>query len=158
VSKGPLDYVIDHSARKDWATLLSAWGDLLPASFDLFLVNRFGDAVVVLSDGSVHMLDIGAGVFPRLANNLDEFIDQLPAYARNWLMIPLVDECAAAGMSLGAEQCYSYKTPPMMGGGYELANIHIAPIAEHYAFLADVHRQTRDLPDGARVSARFAQF
>jgi hypothetical protein len=153
----PRDYVVDHVGL-DWSRLLSAWGDLLPARFDLFLVNRFGDVIVLLSDGSLHMLDVGAGVFPRLANNLDEFTALLPEYARNWLMIPLADACAAAGLVFGAGECLSYKQPPLLGGAYEPANVRVAPIAEHYAFMADVHRQTRDLPDGARVMAKFVSF
>jgi hypothetical protein len=146
----PADYVIDHADR-DWAGLLRGWGDLLPAKFDIVLVNKFGDVVVILEDRSVHLLDVGAGVMLRLADDLAEFLKLLPHYATNWLMAPLADACAANGLTLGPDQCYSYRTPPLLGGAYELSNFYIAAIEAHYGFLGDLHRQTCEMPDGARV-------
>ena len=39
-----------------------------------------------------------------------------------------------------------------MGGRYEIGNVSPTDIAVHYAFLADIHRQTRDLPEGTPVT------
>ena len=61
------DYLIDQQGI-EWPTLLRDWSPLLPESFTLWLVNRFGDSFVVFDDGSVNMLDIGAGLLERLAD------------------------------------------------------------------------------------------
>ena len=149
------DYLIDRIG-KDWATFLRDWMPPVPSSCTLWLVNRFGDAFVVSDeDGSVHMLDVGAGTLVRVADNRSHFADLLDAddNANNWLMIPLVDECRKAGMSLGPSQCYGFKIPPVLGGKYERANIEPTDLAVHYSFLADIYKQTKDLPDGTPIKA-----
>ena len=148
------DYLIDQ-AGSDWAALLSDWMPPLPPSFTLWLVNRFGDAFVVSDDETVHMLDVGAGTFVRVADNRGHFADLLDSddNANNWLMIPLVDRCREAEMQLGPKQCYGFKIPPVLGGKYEVSNVEPTDIGVHYSFLADIYKQTKDLPDGTPINA-----
>jgi hypothetical protein len=147
------DYLIPH-AGKDWRSLLSGWFGLLPQNFTVWLVNRFGDLFVLLDDDSVCMLDVGVGTFKRLANNRSHFGSLIDAgsNASNWLMIPLVDACVAAGLTLGHNQCYGYDIPPILGGQYQPGNVSVTDLAVHYAFLADIYRQTRSLPEGTPIS------
>lgn len=146
------DYLIPQPG-KDWRTLLSGWFELLPASFTLWMVNRFGDLIVALDDGSVHMLDVGIGHCKRLADNRSHFASLIDVgdNANNWLMIPLVNACVASGLILRANQCYGYKMPPILGGEYRPANVEPTDLAVHYALLADIYRQTRHLPDGTPI-------
>jgi hypothetical protein len=146
------DYLIDQSG-KDWPELLSVWAPPLPLSFTLWLVNRFGDLFVVLDDESVHMLDVGTCVLARLANDRTNFAKMIDLgnNANNWLMIPIVDRCVAAGMVLRPDQCYGYKIPPVLGGQYTVENIAPQDLSVYYSFMSDICRQTRDLPDGAKV-------
>jgi hypothetical protein len=146
------DYLIDQSG-KDWPELLSGWSDALPPSFTLWLVNRFGDVFTIFEDGSVHMLDVGIGAVERIADNRDHFADQIDVgdNANNWLMIPLVDQCVAAGLTLADNQCYGYKIPPLLGGQYSVENVEPTDLSVHYSLLADIFRQTKDLPDGTRI-------
>jgi hypothetical protein len=146
------DYLIDRSG-KDWSELLSAWSDALPASFSVWLVNRFGDVFATFEDGSVHMLDVGRGAVERMADNCDHFADQVDVgdNANNWLMIPPVDQCVAAGLTLADNQCYGFKIPPILGGQYSIENIEPTDLSVHYSLLADIFRQTKGLPDGTRI-------
>ena len=146
------DYLIEQSG-KDWADLLSEWRDLLPESFTVWLVNRFGDVFLVTEDGSVHVLDVGVGALERVADSRDHFADQIGMddNAANWLLIPLVDDCVAAGLIPSENQCYSYKVPPVLGGEYALENIEPADLSVHYCVLASLLRQTKDLDDGTRI-------
>src|SRR5277367_314921 len=82
------DYLIPQ-AGKDWRTLLAGWLQVLPPSFTLWMVNRFGDLFVVLDDDSVHMLDVGVGSFKRLADSRSHFASLIGAgdNANHWLMI-----------------------------------------------------------------------
>lgn len=149
------DYLIDQ-ADKGWGTLLRDWMPPLPAAFTLWLVNRFGDAFVVLEeDGSVHMLDVGNGTFDRVADNRSHFAGLLDVgdNAMGWLLIRLVDACREARMYLRASQCYGFKVPPILGGEYEVANVKPTDLAVHYSFLADIYKQTKDLPDGTPIKA-----
>jgi hypothetical protein len=146
------DYLIDQ-ADVDWAVLLRAWTPPLPRLFTLWMVNRFGDAFVVHEDNSVHMLDVGAGTYQRLADSRGHFADLMDVddNANNWLMVSLVDACCAAGMIPRHKQCYGFKVPPILGGEYEFGNVELTDIAVHFSFLGDIYKQTKDLPDGTVV-------
>lgn len=148
------DYLIDQ-AGKDWGALLRDWVPPLPAGFTLWLVNRFGDAFVVPEgDNSVYLLDVGVGTFVRLADDRSHFADLLDVddNAANWLLIPLVDACRGAGMTLSRSECYGFKVPPILGGEYEVANVEPTDLSVHYSFLGDIYKQTKDLPDGTRIN------
>ena len=142
------DYLLDQ-ADKDWAALLSGWD--LPETFELWMVNRFGDAFLVFEDGSVHVLDLGACALNRVADNREDFARKAANSAADWFMMPLTDACVASGMIPGASQCYSFKVPPVLGGAYELANVTLTDLAVAYSFAADIHPQVKDLPDGTKI-------
>jgi hypothetical protein len=148
------DYLIDQ-AGKDWATLLGDWMPPLPSILTLWLVNRLGDVFVISDGDAVHMLDVGAGTFVRVADSREHFADLLgiDANANDWLMIPLVDECREADMQLGPNQCYGFKIPPVLGGKYEVSNIEPTDLAVHYSLLAQIYKQTKDLPEGTPIGA-----
>ena len=146
------DYLIDHRGY-DWGSLLSDWAWLLPKSFTLWLMNRFGDLFIVLDDGTVHMLDVEGGTFRKVAESREDFgakIDD-PEIAYNWLMIPLVDELVQHGVRLRKGQCYAYKQLPILGGDYILENVAVIGIPEHFRAYGSIHRQIKDLPDGTEV-------
>jgi hypothetical protein len=148
------NYLIAQSG-KNWSVLLGGWGALLPENFNLWLVNRFGDLFIVPPDKSVHWLDVGGCTIQRVAESRSEFATKLDEgdNANVWLMIPLVDACVAAGLRPGTNQCYGYKIPPVLGGAYEIGNVELTDLAAHYGLLADIHAQTKDLPDGTKVRA-----
>jgi hypothetical protein len=148
-------YLIDHSGF-DWASLLSGWEWLLPPEFSVWLINRYGDLFLILPDGTVHMLDIGAGSLTKLAENRDEFAQKIDENdnAEDWLMISLVDKLVDEGMLLKPGQSYSFLTPPVLGGDYTVANTVVLPITEHYGLYGSYHDQLRDVPDGTKVTIK----
>ncbi|MFZ2989907.1 DUF1851 domain-containing protein [Ideonella sp.] len=146
------DYLLPRDSH-DWSSLLSEWADVLPQEFTVWIVNRLGDLIVVYPDGSVNLLDPGAGSLERLADSQEDFVRAIDEgdNASQWLAIPLVDACVASGMSLGADQCYGFKVPPMLGGTYEASNLEPTSLAVHYSLLGEIHRQTKNLPDGTPI-------
>jgi hypothetical protein len=76
------DYLIEQSGI-DWPVVLSGWSWLLPSKFTLWLVNRFADLFLVLPDGSIHVLDIGAGTLTRVADSRDDFPRSM-GYFEEW--------------------------------------------------------------------------
>jgi hypothetical protein len=146
------DYLLSQDGH-DWSSLLTEWADVLPPDFTIWIVNRLGDLVVVLPDGSVHMLDVGIGSLKRLADSREHFVEAIDEgdNAGQWLAIPLVDACVASGMTLSGDECYGFKIPPMLGGSYEASNLEPTSLAVHYGLLGEIYRQTKDLPDGTPI-------
>jgi hypothetical protein len=146
------DYLIDQ-AGKNWPDLLSGWSDLLPSTFTIWLVNRFGDVIFVADDGSVRMLDVGVGKVTQLANSREEFCKVVDEKnnADLWFLVSLTEACVAGGAVLAVNQCYGWKVPPLLGGKYQVDNVEPTDIGVHYGVLADIYRQTKDLPDGTNV-------
>jgi hypothetical protein len=50
-------------------------------------------------------------------------------------------------------QLLSAWAPPLLGGKYEIDNVEPTDLAVHYGLLADIYRQTKDLPDGTPIAA-----
>lgn len=137
------DYLLERG-DSDWAALLADWNWILPPRFTLWLVNRYGDLFLVLpEDGSVCMLDVGAGTLRRIAGDQEQFDALLRQdnNANEWLMIPLVDDCVAAGLELPPGHCYGFRQPPALGGAYELANTEVVDLYTHYSNLGQLHAQ-----------------
>jgi len=146
------DYLIDHAAL-DWPSLLEEWRWMLPAEFCVWLLTRAGDLFITLPDGSVHMLDVGAGTLQQVAKSREEFLTKInaPGVANNWLMIPIVDRLVASGVGLSPSQCYSFQQLPVLGGKYTAENRTPLPIREHFGGWGSIHHQLKGLPDGSRV-------
>jgi hypothetical protein len=146
------DCLIDQEG-KNWNEFVSGWGFLLPTSFTIWFVNRFGDMVLVVEDGSVHFFDVGLGSIRRIAATREDFYNQIDTNdnANEWLMMDLTDDCIAAGLTLAPNQCYGFKVPPILGGQYSVENIAPTDLAVHYSFQAAICGQAKALPDGTEV-------
>jgi hypothetical protein len=144
------DYLID-PAGIDWNAALAEWAWLLPNDFSLWLVNRFADLFIIPPDGSVQMLDVGIGTLTKLADSRDDFLGEIDRddNGSNWLLMPLVDRLTADGVTLGPGQCYGYKTPPVLGGEYAVANVAVFPITDYLGAYGSIHDQIQNAPDGS---------
>src|SRR3954466_14941704 len=144
------DYLIDQTGL-DWPSLLQEWRWLLPPEFRVWLLTRTGDLFITHPDGAIHMLDVGEGELRRVAASRDEACTQMnePAVAKDWLMIPIVDQLVASGAVPGPGQCYSYRQLPTLGGSYRAENRMVFPIREHFGAWGSVQRQISGLPDGS---------
>jgi hypothetical protein len=146
------DYLIDHQ-NFDWTAILADWHWLLPAEFCVWLMNKYGDLVLVVDENAILFFDVGNGTIEQVADSKEDFSEKLDAddNANLWLMIPLVDQLATTGLKLNEGRCYSFLTPPILGGEYNVENTVTLPITEHYSVYASIQNQIKDLPDGTRV-------
>lgn len=137
------DYLIAQSG-KDWPALLNYWIPPLPSHFRLWLVNRFGDAFVLLEGERVLRLDVGSGVCEEIAQDRQHFAKLLDIgdNAQAWLRFSLTDACRRAGMHLGEQECYGFKIPPTLGGKYEVSNLTTTHLAVHYSYQSYICKQT----------------
>jgi hypothetical protein len=136
------DYLIAPEG-KDWARLLSCWAPPLPPRFNVWLVNRLGDAFVVDESTAVLRLDVGTGTCSEVARDCAHFAKLLDTgrNADEWLKIALVDACRQAGITLGPYECYGFKIPPTLGGRYEVSNLVPTNLAVHYSYQAYICKQ-----------------
>lgn len=146
------DYILAH-AGIDWPVTLQSWGWLLPDHLTVWIANRFADLILVFEDGTVHYLDVGAGTVTRIAENREDFLEQVDTdqNATDWFMIPMVDSCVATGMRLSPGACYAFRQLPVFGGEYSADNVMIAKVEGYLKFAGLVHAKVRDLPDGTQV-------
>ena len=146
------EYLIDHTGI-DWQKALSNWSLLVPLEFTVWLVNRIADIFVVLPDGTVHMLDVGAGTLTKVAENRVDFSLRIDEgdNANDWLAIPLVDQLVSAGIILQPRYCYGFKKLPILGGGYTVENFTPLPVEDYLGAFGSIHEQLRDVPDGTEV-------
>jgi hypothetical protein len=128
---------------KDWNRLLGYWRPPLPPDATLWFVNLLGEAFVATTDGAVHWLVVGTGTLSAVAPTREAFAQLLDRHgnAETWLRIPLVESCRAAGITLGADECYGFKVPPRLLGKYEASNLQPTNVYSHYSWLSHMTRQ-----------------
>jgi len=151
------DYLIDQNDL-DWQSLLEEWRWLLPLQFKVWLFTRTGDLFILLPEGAIHKLDVGSGRLSRVAASRDEAgmkIDE-PEVARDWLMIPVVDQLVAGGHVLGPGQCYSYRMLPALGGTQKIDNRVVLSIREHFGVSGSLHRQISNMSGGTEFAIKSA--
>ena len=138
------------------ADLLAEWRWLLGAEARLLGWASSGDLFVTDARGAVSRLDTEGGALEPVSGSADEFRRALedPGRAEDLLLGSVVREFEARHGPLGPGDCLGFRTLPVFGGAYTSENRVRLPIAEHAAVTGDVHRQVRDLPDGARVSIK----
>src|SRR5688572_20479673 len=100
------DYIISQDGL-NLSGMLQDWHWALPKTFEVWIVTRFADLVIVQNDGSVWFLDTGAGTHKRIADSKDQFAElaEDPDTFGNWFMVRAVDEMVAAGHNLSPNQC-----------------------------------------------------
>jgi len=147
-------YFLPNAANE---TDLSAWLPLFPAPARVLRTNLFGDAFVLTEDGAIHMLERAACAAQCVTSSEEEFWRELEGDRQGWLLRRLADACRNEGKELGDGQCYAFSTLPVLGGDYVAENVWVAHWNEWFAFTADVFRQIKDLPDGARVTLKITK-
>lgn len=56
-------------------------------------------------------------------------------------------------VQLQIRQFYSFEIPPVLSGQYYVGNVTPLDIEVNYSFLADIHRQIKDLPEGTKINS-----
>lgn len=136
--------------------LREGWGWLVDETFQPFMNTAAGDVFFESPDGAIHWLDTGVGQLARVANNRDEFLEQLRSdHGNEWLLTPIVDQLVDSGMLLREGDCYGFKVLPVMGGTYTADNLAPLPAASWFGFSGHIHSQIKDLPEGTSVQLKF---
>jgi hypothetical protein len=148
------DYLIDHS-RFDWKNMLGEWEWLFEDEMEVapWLMNRFGDLFFTDEQGAVNWLNINDGELTEVAASEEEFIELLEVdeNVSELFLMALVDELAESHRKLGPGQCFAFRTLPVLGGEYDVANIHIVAVSDYWRYCGKVFAQLDGLPDGTEL-------
>lgn len=147
------DYIATTSATSD--SILSEWRWLVPPELEVWLVTKWGDAILRhRSDGSIHLLDTLDGDLSRIADDEAAFEAALTSVEvqDEWLRAVLVDRQARHGMQPGPDQCLQPRVPPSLGGGIEAADLQLQLVTVHFAVAGQILRQVRSMALGKKVS------
>lgn len=132
--------------------ILTAWRWLV-ADVRLLGWSSAADLFVIDAHGAVQRVDTGSGDVERVADSREAFTAMLgdPTRADDLLLLPIVAAFEKTHGCPGPGTCLGFKTLPALGGSYTPENRYAVSASEHAAFTGDVHRQIRDLPDGAQI-------
>lgn len=146
------DYIISQDGLK-LPEMITDWHWMLPSSFEIWIINRFGDLILALDDGKISLLDTGAGRLDPLADSKDHFADLAddPKKFAEWFLVDAVDEMVDAGHTLEHRQCYSYQLPPGLGGAYSIENYMVTDLHVHLSVHGQIFEKTKDIPDGTPI-------
>ena len=142
-----LDVAAVERALADWRWLIG------PSARPLY-VTAAGDVILIEDDGRVLLLDTGGGAVEPLAESQEGFERALSdsSHLDDWLSASLAGRLRQRGVTLDPGQCYGYAVLPVFAeGSYGPDNRRVLSALEHLSFTADVHKQIRDLPDGATI-------
>jgi hypothetical protein len=150
-----LTFMPDEEAVKQ---LHASWYWLLPEPFEPVLFSVLGDVFFEREAGGVWWLNTGTAEVTRVADSMDHFRRQLGAdLVDDWFMPGLVEELHSAGKVPGPGECFTFVALPIFAEGrYEVQNLNPVPARDHFALCGDLHREIRDLPDGAKVAIKIA--
>jgi len=142
-----------HETSDSDEELLPSWRWLIGGLPRLLGWSSAGDLFVVSPEGQVAMLDPGGGNVEILADSVTAFHALLRDGKRAAALLqqPIVDAFEATNGPLPEGRCLSFTTLPVFGGAYTVENRYSLPIKEHAGVTGEIHRQIRDLPDGAKV-------
>ncbi len=132
--------------------LRSSWRWLLGDDWSPVLFSIWGDAFLK-KEGEVYWLNTGTGIITLVASDDDQFRAELTGEKANeWFMPGLVTALHQAGKRPNKDQCFSFTIFPIFAEGkYEVNNVWVSPINEHFGLSGDLHRQISDFPDGQEV-------
>lgn len=137
----------------DLGAMLEFWRWLVPASLRPWFVTALGDLFLRGEDGVVWWLDTGSARLTPVARDEKHFEELLadPDNGLLWLGEKLVDRLREAGLTLGPGECYSYWTPPVLGGEYAPHNFRVYDVVTHFRVWGPIHEKLKDLPNGTKV-------
>ncbi len=147
----PASLLIHH--EPSGSDLLAEWRWKIGGGDKIVALSVAGDAFVRQADGQVWWLETGAGAFVAVAPSEAAFYQLLenPKEASRLLLAPVVEQFAQLNGPIPADRCLGFKQYPVLGGTYTVENRWLSPIVEHFGITGDLHRQIRDLPEGAKV-------
>ncbi len=100
------------------------------------------------------MLDLQSGGLETLASSFTEFehLAGSEESQQRWFYREAATKLTSEGMRPTRQQCFGYKIPLCFRESETVTpNVYVASLKEYVAFLGDLHRQLKNLPDGSKA-------
>ena len=134
----------------------AAWGWTGVVPMAVTKTSPFGHLIIRDAEGVYWYLDPELGTLERIATDDGALaLHMADAEVQNiWHAASLVKLARETIGIAEPGRCYALKTPAMLGGGYEPANLCTLPLDELIGFTGDLARQIGNLPEGAQVKVK----
>jgi hypothetical protein len=132
----------DQRLMKEWIWLLDG--------YKLLGGGPLGD-LILEKDQHHFWFDINSGRIKSVDDTWPELPDE-------FFMANLVAKLEDAGLTIGSNECFAFKIPPIVGGKFDdLENVYVGNWEEYNGWMASFHYQTKDLPDGAKIKLKVTE-
>ena len=138
----------------DMDTLLTEWTWAMPEPLRPVLLTAMGDAFAQGESGAVYFVDMVEGNIRQVAEDGESFQSLLrnSKFVTDHMFPSRIVQFRNNGMTLGPGQVYSHKQLLVLGGDDDIENVETTDVCVHVSIHGQVHRQVKDLPDGAPIS------
>lgn len=138
----------------DLESLLEHWTWAMPEPLRPVLLTAMGDAFAQGESGTVYFIDMVSGTIKPVANDGASFKNLLtdPEFVTDHMFPSRIVQLRQAGLTLQPTQVYSHKTLLVLGGSDDTDNMEVTDVSVHISIHGQVHRQIKDLPDGAPIT------
>lgn len=145
--------------------IFSDWRFLIGKDSNVVIITALGNAFVEIpkklfrKDFGIFFLDSGLGSFEKVAENRSEIETKMQSadFVNKYFMPDLVSELKNHLGELEQDQVYSFKTPPLLGGNYDLSNFDKVHIGVHFSVSGQIYHQVKDLPQGTKIESIVAR-
>ncbi len=139
----------------DMDSLLNDWAWAMPEPLRPVLLTAMGDVFAQGESGAVYILDAVAGSITSVAHDGASFQPLLSdgQFVTDYMFPSRIVELRNVGKTLKPQHVYSHKHPLVLGGADDTDNVEVTDVQVHLSTHGQIHRQVKDLPDGAPISS-----
>lgn len=139
----------------DMNALLNDWSWAMPEPLRPVLLTAMGDAFAQGASGAIYFVDMVEGAIRIVAEDGASFQSLLSdtQFVTNHLFPSRIVQYRKAGKTLIPQHVYSHKQLLVLGGEDDLGNVDVTDVSVHISVHGQVHRQVKDLPDGASIDS-----
>lgn len=137
----------------DMDTLLDDWSWAMPEPLRPILITAMGDAFAQGEPGAAYFIDMVEGTIKLAAEDGGSFETLLSntEFVTDHLFPSRIIQLRKAGKTLKPMHVYSHKHLLVLGGDDDIGNVEVTDVSVHVSIHGQVHRQVKDLPDGASI-------
>ena len=137
----------------DPVALLADWEWAMENLMLPVLITAMGDVFAQADSGEVCFVDVVGGEVVTVCDSTEAFEEALDddEFIAEFFYPERVQELRATGLKLSGRSVFSHKLPLVVGGEDEVANFETADAVIHVSIHGQIHRQVKDLPDGAEI-------
>ena len=136
-------------------TLLDEWSWAMPEPLRPVLLTALGDAFAQGESGAVYFVDMVEGAITPVAEDGASFQALLSdtQFVTDHLFPSRIVQLRNPGKHLKPNPVYSHKQLLVLGGNDDADNVEVTDVSVHVSIHGQVHRQVKDLPDGASIDS-----